>query len=310
MIAGLAAGCVLVCVGYGFHVEPLRALGPLIGSALLLGARTHGKARGDRRLVAGATAFLQMTLFTVLGVVLAYGFAARAPRLWDTELAWLDAALGFDWERIFRGVDRHPLAVWIGGFAYHSLVAQMIGCILVLSATHRFEALRRAVAAAILSGMLTILVSAFMPAMGNVFDPADYRYLWPSVAWTDRDLIAGLRDGGERVLDLGQMTGIVTFPSYHATLTVVLAHAVRGVPVLRVAAPILAGLTVVSTPLFGGHYAMDVLAGLVLAAGAIALAPWLTSSRSLPTRSADRPSLTDHRWASAPAPPRSNRPRP
>lgn len=272
-LAGLAATCAGLCIGHGFTVDPKRVIGPAFGIILLLAGFMVGKARGDQRLAAGAAAFLQMTLFAILGVALAYALAARAPVLRDAELAAIDAALGFDWPAIFRSADSHPLAVWVGGIAYHGLIAQMIGCIVVLAATRRFEALSLAVVAAILTGTLTILVSGIVPAMGNVFDPADYRHLRPSVAWTDRHLITGLRDGTARVLDLGQMTGIVTFPSYHATLTVILAHAVRDVRGLRMAAASWAAVTLLSTPVFGGHYAVDVIGGLIMAAGGIALAP-------------------------------------
>jgi hypothetical protein len=71
---------------------------------------------------------------------------------------------------------------------------------------------------AVLAGFVTILISLLMPAAGNLFDPSHYRHLWPSIAWLERDLVAGLRDGSGRVLDLTQLMGIVSFPSYHATL--------------------------------------------------------------------------------------------
>jgi hypothetical protein len=133
------------------------------------------------------------------------------------------------------------------------------------------------------SGFATILVSGLVPAAGNLFDPADYRHLWPSIAWMERDLIAGLRDGTGRVLDLSYLMGIVSFPSFHATLPVILAWAQRDVRGLRVAAPVWGAVTVLATPLFGGHYAVDVLGGLALAVPAIAVAPWLARRRSSPS---------------------------
>jgi membrane-associated phospholipid phosphatase len=156
----------------------------------------------------------------------------------------------------------------------------MVVCIVALSATGRNDRLRLMVAAAVSSGIVTILISGAVPAMGNVFDPAGYHSLWPSVAWLEHDLITGLRDGSVRKLDLTQLMGIVTFPSYHATLPIILAWAQRDVARLRIIAPVWAVVTILATPVFGGHYGVDVLAGIGLAVGGIAVAPALTRRRS------------------------------
>ena len=275
----MTCACLFACRGLGFVVSAPRAILPGVGVLILIGGLVAGRRRSKPRLEAGAAAFLQMTLFTLLGVVFAYALAARAGPLWDRRLAAADVWLGFDWPAIWRAADAHPAAIWVGGIAYHSLVLQMIVCIVVLSGTRRIDVLRTAVAAAILGGTVTIAISGVVPAMGNVFDPAGYTHLWPSIAWLEHDLITGLRDGRARVLDLSFLMGIVSFPSYHATLPVILAWAQRDVPVLRIVAPLWALLTIAATPLFGGHYAVDVLAGLALAVIAISVAPSLVSRR-------------------------------
>lgn len=279
LLAGMAGACLLACRGLNFTIDPARAVAPTIGVAVLWSSAILGRTRNLPRLAFGATAFLQMTLFTVLGVVLAYALAAQGNPFWDDKLAAADAWLGFDWPFIFRAADDLPVALWIGGLAYHSLTIQMIVCIVVLSGTGRSDALRLAVVAAISGGFATIAVSGLVPAAGNLFDPAEYHHLWPSIAWLERDLIAGLRDGSGRVLDLSFLMGIVSFPSFHATLPVILAWAQRDVSGMRVIAPVWGAMTVIATPLFGGHYAVDVLAGLALAVPAIALAPLLSGGR-------------------------------
>ena len=79
MLSALALCCALASDGTGFRIDPLRALGPAVGVLALLAGMIVGIARNRPRLAAGATAFLQMTLFTILGVVLAYALAAQAP---------------------------------------------------------------------------------------------------------------------------------------------------------------------------------------------------------------------------------------
>ena len=294
LLAGLACACLFAGHGMGFVVSLPRAILPGAGVLILAGAILIGQGTGRPRLAAASAAFLQMTLFTIGGVVLAYLLAARGGPLWDARLAAADVRLGFNWPAVFRAADAAPGALWAGGIAYESLTAQMVVCIVALSATRRFEALRIAVAAAIMSGLVTILISGAMPAIGNLFDPAAYRHLSPSIAWRERDLIRGLRDGTARVVDLGLLKGIVSFPSYHAALPVILAWAQRDVAWLRIVTPIWAGVTILATPLFGGHYGVDVLAGLVLAVAAMAIAPRLVVRQ--PPPSPDTPtSCTDFR---------------
>jgi hypothetical protein len=285
----MALACLAAGYGLGFHVDPVRAIPLTLGILLLAGGMTVGTRRARPRLRAGATAFLQMTLFTVFGVVLAYALAARAGPLWDPAFTAADRWLGFDWPAVFAAADRAPLLLWIGGLAYHSLTLQMIVCIVVLSATGRADTLRTAVTAAILGGFATIALSGLLPAMGNVFDPAAYHRLWPSVAWVERDMIAGLRDGSWRTLDLTQLMGIVSFPSYHATLPVILSWAQRDVRGWRIVASLWAVVTIVATPVFGGHYAVDVLGGLAMAGLALVGAPYLVRPRRITLQNLPHP---------------------
>lgn len=279
LIAIMATVCLLTAAGLAFRLDAATAIIPAGGVALLCAGSLVGRLRDQPRLAMGATAFLQMTVFTLIGVLLSYALAARAGPLWDGRFAAVDRAMGFDWPAIVRAADGSPRLLWVGGLAYHSLTLQMIVCIVVLSAAGCAERLRRTVVAAILSGFVTILISGVTPAMGNVFDPAGYRHLWPSVAWTEQAMLAGLRDGSWRTIDLTRLMGIVTFPSYHATLPIILAWALRDRRWWRAIAPAWAAVTIVATPLFGGHYAIDVLAGAVLAVLGLAITPWLVAPR-------------------------------
>jgi len=265
LIAAMLLLFAAVQPGEPILIAPATAILPGIGIVLLIGLRIMGLARGLPNLVVASDAFLQMTLFTMAGILLSYALAAQGGPLWDARLATWDAALGLDWERIRAALDTSLVATWLLTVAYHSLIPQMILVILLLGATGRHAELRITVLAAVLAGLATILLSGPMPAMGNLFDPAAYRHLPPSVALLHADVIAGLRDGSLRTIDLREMMGIVTFPSYHAALALVFIWAFRQVPRARVAGTAWAGLTIFATPVSGGHYGVDVLAGLALA---------------------------------------------
>ncbi|WP_175518313.1 phosphatase PAP2 family protein [Sphingomonas sp. OK281] len=262
-----------------FSVDPIRAA-PAIASLTALGsALAFGKYTARPRLAAGATAFLQMTLFTLTGVVLAYALAANAGQLWDARLAAADRAIGFDWPVVLALLDTCPPVIWLLGLAYHSLTLQMIVVIVALSGMGKFDTLRITVCAAILSGFVTILISGLTPAMGNLFDPSRYAHLWPSIAWLEQGLISGLRDGSRRVLDLTMLMGIVSFPSFHATLAAIFIWAFGAMPRVALPGRAWAILTIVATPVFGGHYGVDVIMGLILAPPSLLAARHLTRQR-------------------------------
>jgi membrane-associated phospholipid phosphatase len=259
LLVAMLVSFILAQQHYDFTVDLVRAVPAIVALAALGMAFWVGKRRNRARLAVGALAFLQMTLFTLLGVVLAYAFAANAGPLWDARLAAADRAIGFDWPFVLALLDRSPPAIWLLGVAYHSLTLQMIVVIVALSGASRFDTLRTTVCAAILSGFVTILISAFTPAMGNLYDPNHYHQLWPSIAWLERGLM-----------------GIVSFPSFHATLAAIFIWALRALPRLAWPGGVWATLTIIATPVFGGHYAVDVIMGLLLAPPAILVAHWLT----------------------------------
>jgi membrane-associated phospholipid phosphatase len=221
-------------------------------------------------------------IITLLGVVLAYALAAKSGLLWDDRLAAADRMIGFNWPVVLALLDKCPTAIWVLGLAYHSLTVQMIVVIVALSSLSKFDVLRTTVCAAILSGFVTILISGLTPAMGNLFDPSHYLHLWPSVAWIEQELITGLRDGSRKVLDLTMLMGIVSFPSFHATLAAIFIWSFRAIPRLTVPGAAWAVLTILATPVFGGHYGADVIMGLILAPPAIIFAQRLTRRRPSP----------------------------
>jgi membrane-associated phospholipid phosphatase len=279
LIAAMLMSFLAAQYHHRFTVDPIRAA-PAIASLMALGiALAIGRYTARPRLAAGATAFLQMTLFTLLGVVLAYALAANGGQLWDARLAAADRAIGFDWPVVLALLDTCPPLIWLLGLAYHSLTLQMIVVIVALSGMGKFDTLRTMVCAAILSGFVTILVSGLTPAMGNLFAPSRYAHLWPSIAWLEQGLISGLRDGSLRVLDLTILMGIVSFPSFHATLAAIFIWAFGAMPGVALPGRVWAMLTIVATPVFGGHYGVDVIMGLVLAPPALLAARRLTRRR-------------------------------
>jgi membrane-associated phospholipid phosphatase len=89
-----------------------------------------------------------------------------------------------------------------------------------------------------------------------------------------RDILA-LRDGSLRHLELFKITGIVSFPSFHAASAVLYIWALWPVRYVGGAAVVLNLLMVASTPVIGAHYMIDVFGGVALAVIGIWLAKYL-----------------------------------
>ena len=81
---------------------------------------------------------------------------------------------------------------------------------------------------------------------------------------------------GPVALDLGNLPGLVTFPSFHTAAGIVLTWAfwrTRAFPVVAA----YAATMIAATPVFGGHYFVDLLAGACVAAvvcGGLAALPF------------------------------------
>src|SRR5262249_43917429 len=124
--------------------------------------------------------------------------------------------------------------------------------------------------------MRATVISALVPAMGVYqqigLDPADLKSLDPR-AYLDqvRDL-GPVRDGALRHLDLFGLAGIVTFPSFHAASAVLYAWAFWPVRWMRPIALIANAAMLAATPIDGGHYFIDLIAGIAIAAFAIVAA--------------------------------------
>lgn len=223
-------------------------------------------------------ALMQVLLFSALGSILSYLLARNGGGLWDSTFSAWDRAMGLDWLGFVRMVDQHGWLVSALRLAYASLIPQIIVLVLVLGFTNRLEKLRAVMLGAILCGTICVLASPFFPAVSNYvhlgLTAADFRHVDPWAGYIHLADFNGLRDGTMTVLDLAKMQGIITFPSYHAGLSAVTLWGfwTSGVRWLKMTGPIVALGTIVATPIDGGHYFVDVVAGIAIAIVSIMVA--------------------------------------
>jgi len=281
LVAGLMAPILALELydPFRLHWNSLLLPGAFV-AVLAAAAFVYRHRRPDEKIVAMVVALQQLVLFTCLGILLSYMVAARGGAYWDARFQAWDSTLGLDWRAYLDFVDARPLLGRVYSLAYASLMPQMIAVILALGFAGRLLALRTVALAAIISGTATILLSGVMPGVANFvylgLGPQDYPNLHPAAAFVHVGDLTALRDGTLRTVSLESMQGIITFPSYHAALATVFAWGFwRSPGWVRWPGLALAALTLLSTPIDGGHYFVDTFAGIALGALGLAAAPFL-----------------------------------
>ncbi len=266
---------------FALHWRSLLPPG-LFVAILAAAAYVYRHRRPEPRIVAMVVGLQQMVLFTCLGILLSYMIAARGGAFWDASFHRWDLAVGLDWRAYLDFVNARPALGTILRLAYASLMPQMIVVILALGFAGRLLQLRMVVIAAILSGTAAILISGLMPAMAYFvhlgLGPQDYPNLHPAAAFVHQEHMLALRSGTMRLVSFETMEGIITFPSYHAALAAIFAWGFAHAHwTIRWPGIAVATLTLLATPIDGGHYFVDVIAGCALAA----LGLWAASRLAL-----------------------------
>lgn len=297
----VATGVWMAVAGLCFAWDSaLVTLGACAGlEALALVYRTR---RPEPRIAATLDGLAQVIAFSACAAALSYAVASTGGPLWDaTFYAW-DQRLGLDWRAYLAFVDGHPRLGLVLSLAYRSLILQTMLAVILLGFSGRLRALQDFVLAFAIAGTVTVLISALTPAMANFeflgLSPADFPQLEPAAADVHVADLTGLRDGTLRTISLDRVEGIITFPSFHAALGGLYIWAFWSVRAARFPALLVNALLIAATPIDGGHYFVDVIAGLVVAALAICAARALGGR---PAPEADRPLVS----GSGPAPERA-----
>ncbi len=207
-----------------------------------------------------ALAKAQLIAITAVGATLSYLAVTSKFPLVDRYLAAGDAAIGFNWLSSFAWMKNHPAIDILLNLSYVSIVIQTEVLIVALSITSRFERLREFLWVFALSLLIVLSLSWILPAESawvyfGVTDRVDAYHLADFTA---------LRAGGMQEIDISKTGGIITFPSFHAAHALIMIYATRGIRILFPVFLVLNILMIVSTPVSGGHYFVDILAGLAV----------------------------------------------
>jgi membrane-associated phospholipid phosphatase len=282
IIAAIAAIVMASAAVSDFHLVWRSFLVPGVTTAVLVsGQWFYRRRRPDPRLAAALGATAQIVAFAAVGAPLSYLGASLPLPLHDAWLAGIDRSMGLDWNALFAWMNAHAALHPLFQVVYISLMPQTLVVILALGLAGRLNMLRIFVLAFFVATLVTIVIAAILPAQGVwgflSLHPADYPDIMPAVHGTYLPTYLGLRDGSFRLLMASGAEGIITFPSLHAALALILAAALWRLPVLRWIGLALNVLMLISIPVDGGHYFIDIFAGLAIAALSLVAARWIAA---------------------------------
>jgi hypothetical protein len=267
-----------LCLAFtSFSIAPDSLLLSL-GLAALIGGVAFGYAYWGRRdsLAAFALGSLaQLVLIAVLMPPLTYIAAAAGLPMQDTNLAHLDRLLGLDWQAYFNFIYHRPALLPYVLLGYGMIGWPMFVIPFVLGVARHYHRLQQFTLACALTLIVTAAISSLLPAIGTYYEygiTPDLSKFNPAGYLLQLHDLPLLRDGSLRVLDIMKLGGIITFPSFHAAAAVLFLWALWSVWWMRPLALIANGGMLIATPIGGGHYFVDVLAGVGVAVLAIAAA--------------------------------------
>lgn len=260
----------------GIRLDPVAplALAALV-AVLLAAAACLGPIKSEPSLRAMALASASLIAFTVPVAILHYCAATLGLPLVDDALARAERALGFDWPAYRALLEAHPgLNYWLS-LAYHTSGPQIAVVVIVLAATRRLGRLWAFVRRFCATLLCVVAVSAVLPAVGA------YAHYAPSAipangietvgAVWHLDALEQLRARTFETLVLGDVRGLVTFPSFHVCLAILTVWALAPVRFVGVLALVLNAAVIVATLGSGGHYLPDLLAGAAVAFASLCL---------------------------------------
>lgn len=250
-------------------------------NAMMIGGAALIRKRGWHNVADWLTATAQLGFLAAVLTTLSYVLASTNMPLQDSSLISLDQAIGVDWRSLIDDFMRLPSLMVLLNYAYASLSYQLALFLPVVFLTGHGRLGSQFVLAWSIALGAAVVISPFTPALGGYLhfqlDPKDFPEVRIWAAWLFVTPVYALRDGSLNVVELRNLDGIITFPSFHAAVAVLMAWAASGIPLLRYPMIFLNLLMLISTIPIGGHYLIDVMAGsLVAVASIVAARAWVS----------------------------------
>jgi membrane-associated phospholipid phosphatase len=246
----------------------------LAGETHPVGVGLRGISRRFELFCTGTLVFSLLAFSVIICCCLAAGAALP---LQDARLAQIDRAMGIDWVGFVGFTNSSALASWLLVKAYQSTPYMLGWTMLWFCLSGQGERLAEFLAISCLTSLGIMIGMMILPAEGAYayydIPLSAYDKIGAGSGMWHHDLLMALRTGKMTVIDVNTPNAncLVTFPSGHTVLAIIMTYALRGSPWTFIPALLVNGTMLISTVPHGGHHVVDLVVGAAIAVGAIVL---------------------------------------
>jgi hypothetical protein len=269
MVLGLAVLDVTIIFIRGIGVDWLAYLSAFsIALGLILLGAFYRYYRKDEKLAAPIIGTGLFIAFTLVASVFNYLLMPVAFPLIDEWLLALDASFGYSWRTTVEWAATYPRLSLVLRHIYFSSLPQLIVVVLVLGFSGRHQALGEFLTVGIYGVMMCMAIWFFVPSLGptTLLNVSDHVVDAASLGVTPSygaELLR-LAAHGESYLTPSKVLGLIAFPSFHMVMALMAVYYLWRVPYVRWVALGINLLMVPAILIHGGHFAVDLVAGLVV----------------------------------------------
>jgi len=211
------------------------------------------------------------------GLYMFLAAAAQTP-LMDGTMAAMDRSIGFNWPATVEAANSSPLLASILTASYGSVLYQVL-LVLIFHASMGGQARFFEFAATLVVALfMTTTMSMLVPTAGaySYYQPqaSSYSHFTAVGGFAHLETLRQLRSLAPYEFTLSKLVGLISFPSFHTSLGILIVFAVRRTFLFLPAVLVNAAMIAATIP-EGGHHFMDVIGGAIVAVISIILIRWV-----------------------------------
>lgn len=242
--------------------------GTTLTAAFLVFAADRSRQREQLYVLGMGLAFAlvawpALRIFNHLTMTLSFPWA-------DSMLSSADNRLGLDWIGYIGWLNDNPRLFGAIEWTYAALDLYAAVFFVGLS----FCRMRRKrcfefIALFVVCACMCMAIGGFFPAKAAMIhyspDLTQFQNIRPTMGTYHIENLTALRASSAPVLSIGDLPGLVTFPSFHTAMGLLIIYACRGNPLLFGISLMTNIAMITTTPLLGSHYFVDLIGGGVAA---------------------------------------------
>lgn len=195
----------------------------------------------------------------------------------DNLLAGWDERLGFNWLAYANTIGDSYFLSHFTNYTYSLLIIVILIIALEKILSRDYARCQELFTLYLYSALTAIVIASFFPSRGSMDRYADAATRLKFDAGTGTAFIRQLmelRSTDPLTVDPLQLLGLAEFPSFHTAAAILIAYACRGNSIRLAFGSVFAVGMIAGTPIYGGHYFVDLIAGAGIAISAIAISQY------------------------------------